>query len=208
MSILFLISHTQKNRSHYEAIEATWGKGQKTIYYSDHFGIPNILKFSDSSDFSSNEEKFVNMVRYLPDILLDYEWFFVSNDDTFVNVPLLEAYTLTADPKLVHGKAIRINPLDPALQYLSGGAGRLISRDVFLHARKTIYMRHTGFSDVTFGMHLQDHEIFTQDSSLFHIDTPKKEGIPDVCVKHHLTFHYCMPDEMYRLQTLIQKEPS
>lgn len=203
MSILFLISHTAKNHSLYEAIHDTWGAGRSCVFYSDHNGYPDILKVSDRSDFASNEEKFVNVVKTLPEKHLNHEWFFVSNDDTFVNVPLLESYVVTADPALVHGLIIAPYPSDPFLQYHSGGAGRLIGRDVFLHARKTLYKRYTGYSDVTFGMHLQEYRIGTVNSPLFHLDTPLKEGVPDSEVKNHITFHYVNPALMRHLQTLV-----
>ena len=135
--ILYVILHGSTNPDRYFNVKETWGKDVDCIFYSDHEDKEkNIIKVSDRTDYHSNEDKHVNVIKYLGENINNYEWFFFCDDDTFVNTKKLEELSDNFDKNKVHGQMLKTDnsngiPLpSPILEYCSGGAGYLIHNKI------------------------------------------------------------------------------
>ena len=195
--ILYVILHGSMNPDRYYNVKETWGKYLDCMFYSDHEDKEkNIIKVSDRTDYHSNEDKHVNVLKYLGEDIKNYEWFFFCDDDTFVNTKKLEGLLDTFDKNRVHGQMLKTdnymgNPLPPPiLEYCSGGAGYLIHNEILKIISKEIKFLNTGYSDVTLGLLLRDLNILVSDSDYFRSQPPSFYGYNDETIKNYATFHY------------------
>jgi hypothetical protein len=155
VQILILVITSSSNQERIKIINSTWNiehKNIETIFVSDTEDIDSkILKLSNFSDYKSAEEKALNILKLLK-IKNDRNWYFIVDDDTFVNYQNLIEYTRTADPEYVHGYMAHKEWWN-GLEYLQGGAGTLISKQVVEKIQEnTIIHYNTGFSDVALGL--------------------------------------------------------
>jgi len=206
--ILVLILHGSMFQDRYNNVINTWGKDIDHIFYSDHQDIEkNIIKVSDRVDYKSNEEKHINVFKYLIDNKTDYDWFYFCDDDTFVNVSNLIEYAQEANDDLVHGSVLKSTwKKDPNLIYCSGGAGYLISKKILLEICNTIEVVGTGFADVTLGLKLRELNINTHDDFRFKSQYPAFYGITTDEYCKYISFHYIKEyDEMNKLFSSCKK---
>jgi len=190
--ILYVLLHGSMNDERYHNIISTWGKNVDCLFYSDHEdNDKKIIKVSNRTDYHSNEEKHINIIKYVSNNIKDYEWFFFCDDDTFVNTKKLEFLLNTFDEECVHGSVLNGTwPGDITLNYCSGGAGYLIHSKLINKIAQNIEIRNTGYSDVTLGLFLRDNNIKSINYELFNSQPPDFHNVPIINVKNYISFHY------------------
>lgn len=202
--ILYLLLHTQKHEDRYKNCVNTWLQGQDYLFYSDHEDLEkNIIKVSGRNDYGSNEEKFINVVKTLPEKYLNYEWYYFVDNDTFVNTKKLESILETLDKNKFHGQKIDSWSKDKNLSYLSGGAGKLVSHKNYIDMRAKIEIKNTGFADVCMGLYMRENNKEIENSELFKSQHPNFYNLDFSEIKNYISFHYIKSSEdmikLYRL---------
>ena len=170
--VLFLVLTCGKYRDRIDTFHNIIGSHVDCLFCSDHVDVSkNVLSFSDSTDYNSNEEKQINAANSLKTIvsektgkcLLDsYDWFFFCDCDTFVNLKKINSIIDDFDHNVVYGHLINIekypqnpifvNPTIPiGFEYLSGGVGFISSRQVI--SKVEIFKNYqTNYADVSMGL--------------------------------------------------------
>jgi hypothetical protein len=202
--ILYVLLHGEVNKDRYDNVKDTWGINSDLLFYGDYENDnEEIIKVSENKSYRSNEEKHVNVFKYLSqNPKYDYEWFFFCDDDTFVNVNKLEELLPTFDVNYAHGQLLRTDNIDGRkinnglLQYLSGGAGYLIHCDLLNKISNEIKDLNTGYADVTLGLCLRDLNIPVLNSDLFKSQPPNFYNYSDELIKNYISFHYIKTKDM------------
>jgi hypothetical protein len=152
--ILICVITSSTNEDRINTINKTWNHRNSinTIFVSDQDDLENnILKFSDSSDYKSAEDKTVNILSYIK-LNNRNKWYFIVDDDTFVNTKNLTKFVEVADPNFVYGYMAHKDWWN-GLEYTQGGAGTLISQEVINKINyNTIRNYDTGYGDVSLGL--------------------------------------------------------
>ena len=174
------------------------------VFYSDDedestntfkVDVPLVYSYRD------NEIKTIGAFHMIRDRFYNnYDWFFFVDDDTFINIPLLNEKIDEFDENYIHGKDIRGNYGN--LPYCSGGAGFLISNkiiDKFFDAEDN----KTGWSDVNVGLNAQKQGIEIRNSNYFDPSNPNVTGVDLVeDIKNKITYHYVNADMMKKFDSL------
>ena len=64
--ILYVILHGSINKERFYNIKETWGSNVDTLFYSDYEELDkNIIKVSNRNDYHSNEEKHINVLKFV-----------------------------------------------------------------------------------------------------------------------------------------------
>ena len=189
--ILYLLLHTQKHANRYDNCINTWLQGQDYLFYSDHEDLEkNILKVTDRNDYESNEEKFVNVVKTLPEEYFNYEWYFFVDSDTFVNTKKLVSILDTLDTNKFYGQKLCHWPGDEDMDFLSGGAGKLVSHVNFMEMREKIEIKGTGLADVCMGIYMKENNKIMEHSPLFKSQPPHHYKLESKDSKDYISFHH------------------
>jgi hypothetical protein len=191
--ILYVILHGSIYHDRYFNVKETWGKEVDCLFYSDYEDLEkNIIKVSDRTDYSSNEEKHVNVIHYISNHIKDYEWFFFCDDDTFVNTKKLEGSLSMFNSDSVHGAVLNQGHWvkDTTLNYCSGGAGYLIHHSLLKLINENISFLNTGYSDVTLGLCIRKLGVKLNNHDFFSTQPPEIAKIPIEETKNYITFHY------------------
>lgn len=205
--VLYLILHTEKHSDRWSGLTQGWLKGRDYLFYSDHQDdSKNILKVTNDDTYHSNEPKFVNVITFLPEKYMNYEWYLFADNDTWVNTDKLESMLDSFDTEVFHGSKIYCWPHDKTLGYLSGGAGILIHNSKFKHLRDNFKNYKTGYSDVSLGHYMKEYGIECVDNQLFNSQPPEHYKINEEDIPNYLTFHYIKEkDTQIRYFNLCQK---
>ena len=203
--MLFVILHSQNTQDRRRVIKSTWGKNHDCFFCSDYSEPPEVHKMTDRTDHGSAELKHMYVFSHLLFLEKKYLWYFFCDDDTFVNTKRLVKDLNQFEPEEVHGQAINCWPGDPALTYPSGGAGYLLNVSLLQKMTSIVSIPMTGFSDVTFGLHLRDIGIPVHGRAGFHSQPPSFYGLGDKDIHKQYTFHYIKaPEEVNRLHQLCE----
>lgn len=196
--ILYLILHGEVYRERVFNVKNTWGKNEDCIFYSDYQDYSNnIFKVCEDKTYHSNEKKFCSIPKSLDERYLDYDWYFFVDDDTFINTTLAKSFVNTLNDDEVYGEILNTWTPDPTLYYLSGGAGILIPKKIFLHLRENLENYKTGYSDVSLGFYFRKFNIKFNNSGLFKSQNPSFYNINEKNIKDYISFHYVKTyDEM------------
>jgi hypothetical protein len=211
--ILILVMSSQIHMVRRDSIVNSYGKRVKDypnidlIFYSDDddpstntfkMDVPLQMKYSD------NEIKTIGAIDLIEQRYHNqYDWYLFIDDDTFVNIPLLNEKIFMFDEDFVHGRDITGCMGD--LEYVSGGAGILISNKIVGKLFKMVCY-NTHYSDVNVGMNLRDRNIKIRNSILFNPSNPYREnGIQNLKedVKSNITYHYLYPSMMKQFDDMI-----
>jgi hypothetical protein len=201
MKILYLVIHTEKQKDRYENIMSTWGKDVEVIFYSDESSKENIIKVSDKSDYSSGEEKQINIINNFPKEKLNYDWYVFVDNDTFVNTKKVSEIIDNFDPNHIHGQVANTYHSDPNLFYCLGGAGIFISNTIMTQIIGKLVHNNVIWGDVSLGLNLRKLGIKLQNNLLCHSQRPEHYGIQESEVKNHITFHYIT--DLYKLKEYL-----
>jgi hypothetical protein len=193
-NILYCIIHTQKQSDRYDNIVKTWAQNNDFIFYSDHEDIENkVVKASNRSDYSSGEEKQINMINILANSeqYSRYNWYFFCDNDTFVNTQNMSKLLQGCDPDKIHGLVASSWPNDPLLNYCGGGAGILVSNKLLIDKmHNNVHTYNTGYGDVALGLSVRNLGIELQHQPTFHSFPPTYYNYTEEDVKKQTTFHY------------------
>jgi hypothetical protein len=184
--IVFLVMTTEKNNQRIINIKSTWGKDVDVFFYSEHENLENnIIKVTN---INHPEVKQCEVFKTIKNNLIDkYEWFFFSDDDTFVNVNLLLNKLNSFSLEKVHGQDIFGCYGD--LHYPSGGAGFLISNKIISNFFD-IHSNVSPHSDTTLGLFMRKKSIDIENCDLFKSQPPSFYKIDNDNVKNYISFHY------------------
>lgn len=222
--VLFAIKTTKKYESRVDAIFNTWLKEvEDYIFYSEHEDLDkNIIKVCDDGSYGGLEIKGLNFFNLLSSIqtnsgenILDfYDWIFFVDDDTFVNVNMLNEFVKTADENSAYGEIFTYethpsNPMffvptfDKKTKWYSGGAGLLISTRAL---KKVDYFENynTRHDDVSIGINLSKSGIEFVDSNLFKSQPPEFWGDDDNEVLNKITYHHITEARMHELYSILK----
>lgn len=205
MKIHYLLLTTHKYANRHEYLKKTWLKDVSYQFYSDRSG-ENTVEVTSNDTYNSNEEKQINILNYVISNIAQYEeydWFCFCDDDTFVNTKKLQSIVETFDPNIVYGEMLneQVNSDNhmfqrfPGLQYPSGGAGWMISKQQL----KTIPVFDnfkTGYSDVSVGLNLKHLKIESKTHPAFHGQHFDKH--PAINIKDQVSFHYVTKESEMR----------
>lgn len=186
--ILFLVLTTEGYKDRQDNIIKTWGKDVDLIFYSEHEDKDrNVLKVCDEN---SAEIKQCKILNFLENYEKKYDWYFFCDDDTFVNVNLLNNKIIDFTKNSVIGKNIRgCWPTNIDLEYPSGGAGFLIHKSI-ISKFYNIKSYNTSWSDVSVGLKMKDENIEMNNSNLFMWFSYDREFVKLENVDKYITFHY------------------
>jgi len=192
-NVLFCILHGQCYKNRVENILNTWGKNINHIFYADYEDKETkVIQVSERTDYFSNEEKHVNVIKYLmSNNIYDFDWYFFCDDDTFVNVNNFFKFIEKCDTNCVYGSVLHSTwPPDTTLSYCSSGAGYLVHKTILKIISENIETYRANYSDVTFGLTCRGLNIPIQNSDFFHSQDPSFHSLPWSSICENITFHY------------------
>lgn len=206
--VLLLVSTCQNYSDRIETYYNTIGHHVDCIFCSDHIDKNmNVMKFSNNTDYNSNEEKQINAVNSLKCILSEktgkslldsYQWFFFCDCDTFINLKKLDYLIDTFNVNTVHGYLINIdrhptnsiftNPKIPGgFEYLSGGAGFFVTRELINKVGQFVNYQTT-YADVSMALNWYYNGIKVENikvnNFVYHLNTKEallKAGRDTIC---------------------------
>ena len=201
--ILYVVMHSIVNKHRYDNVMNTWGKNKDVLFYADYNDTnKNVVKVSNNTNYASNEEKHINIIKFLNENnKYNYEWIFFCDDDTFVNTNKLEDNLDTFDPNFVNGSVLNTWPNDSSLYYCSGGAGMLINFNLLKKINLNIKNHNTNFADVSIGISLRESNIECFNSVLFNTQPPEFYNIEISDVKNYISFHYIKTED--KMKTML-----
>ena len=215
MRILFCIFTCSKYQQRQEALKNSWLKGNDFIFLSDK-DSDNSVCLSEIDGHKSCELRQISSIDWLVKNRPNYDWYFFSDDDTFVNTKNLFALKLNSE--ICYGKVLsrnsdRQNPCWPKYpnltSYLSGGAGFMISSRNMenLSALNKVKFR-TGYSDLTLGIFIQMKNLILENLEGFHSDNPENLFHSDGNIMESITYHYVTPDNMLKIYEKLSSHPN
>jgi hypothetical protein len=207
---------TGNYRDRQKSIHETWLNGYNNyVFYTDTVtDIGNQVSVTTKNSYEYCGLKQINeFKRILTSGLFDfYDYFFFCDDDTVVNIKKLKQFIQTADPNYIYGwNSTGSWPIDTDLKYCSGGAGFLVSSEIFKNIKiypqlypngDDMHVKMYEFSDVQAGLFFRDNNIkykfidgFYYDvPSVFGFDENTKEGIEKI--KNSYSFHFVRTHEL------------
>lgn len=189
--ILYFLLHGEACKHRVRNILETWGKESDVIFYSDYEDLDKkVYKVTDKKGYWDLEEKHVKGIKFLENNFQNYDWYFLCDDDTFVNTKKMNEFIQTCDENTVYGYLLHGWPVMPSLYYPSGGGGVLIHKSKLEKIIKTISVRNTQYADITLGLNLHDQSINTVNCEFLHSEHPSHFGIGYENVKEHISFHH------------------
>lgn len=193
MKITAFIITSEKYEDRRNRIRNTWGKKIDYLFVSDHEDHDTI-KITEENNYQSAEIKSIKIKNEMPDRYLDNDYFFFCDDDTFLNADLLKAELSSFKKNCIYGHIMNCWPPDTSLNFLSGGSGYLISKEVLIPIMGEIPILNSGANDVTLGFFFREKKIKIAHDDRFNPFTP--ESMKKNEVKKNFTFHYIQNDEL------------
>jgi len=121
---------------------------------------------------------------------LNYEWYFFVDNDTFVNTKKLESILDGLDPENFYGQKISSWGKDKSLEYLSGGAGKLVSNQNLRQMSNLIEHKHTTYADVCMGLYMKENHKNIVNMDYFKSQPTSFYNIEPTDIKNYISFHY------------------
>ena len=194
-SIHILTTHKNKNRQ--GVILDTWLKEKNNyIFYTDkNTGVGNQVEVDPDDTYHSNGKKnLAELLRvYHTEHYKNVDWMLFCDDDTCVNLSKLEEMLPTLNQSKMYGSLLKGTwPPDTGLEYLSGGAGYLISSKLIEDkgVPQLDYLIKSYYSDVCVGLWARDNDIEMVDVKGFYSQDPSFYNLTDEDIKQSYTFHY------------------
>lgn len=217
--ILYAIKTTEKYSERIKSLFDTWMNGiDDYIIYSDHEDVSkNIIKVCEDSSYGGLEDKGINFFNLVKDIdtednipmLEYYDWLFLVDDDTFVNVKKLEEFVSENKKEAAYGYVFSYqthsdNPMfaSPSFskntKWYSGGAGLLIHTNAFKKVDSFVKY-NTRHDDVTIGLNFERCGVELIHDDGFHSEAPEFYGHDYSSVHENITYHHIDVDKMKKL---------
>ena len=187
--ISILTTHKFKDRQ--RSILNTWLRNfNDYVFYTDKVtDLGNQISVCDDDSYNSAAIKQVNEINRIKysNLIDEYDWFFFCDDDTVVNINLLEQFCQNkSNIELCYGK---VGDTWPNLNYFSGGAGFLLKSDLIKSLPKMNFISGANFSDVQVGLWLKSNGVKLTHHSRFNSHDPSFCGKQDE-INNQITFHY------------------
>lgn len=196
--VLCCILHTIKQKDRVDNISNTWGQHIPYIFYADYADADHkVVKISDKTDYTSGEEKQVNIINYLTSNTeySCYNWYFFCDNDTFINhINFYQLVNKIIDTNIVYGLVATSWPIDPDLRYCGGGAGFLVHKTILQKLSSKIKLCNTGYSDVTMGLCMRDLKIPICHIYGLNSFSPDKYNLSNI--NDEITFHYIKDNKL------------
>ena len=177
-----------------QAIKKTWGSVLNTVYLTDSTIGGEFLGYNTPKTYEGIQDKYY---QFFLNFDFTEKYYFFVDDDTFINIKMLEALELPQQDKFCIGRETVVNPDQTdkygqntgyplhllrgvgchlPIVYPSGGSGFIVSRRACLDIQS--FLRGagdskplSGHSDVTFGFWMRASGCPFFHSSLFWWDT-------------------------------------
>lgn len=217
--VLYAIKTTKKYSSKINAIFKTWLNGiDDYIIYSDHEDSEkNIIKVCDDDSYGGLEDKGINFFNIMKNIdtsdgtpILDYyDWIFLVDDDTFVNVKKLNEFISSVTEEASYGYVFSYethsaNPMfsypgfDRSTKWYSGGGGLLVHTNCIKKVDNFVKY-NTRHDDVTIGLNFHKHGIKLIHDDKFHSEPPEFYGHKNSNITENITYHHISIKKMQSL---------
>lgn len=198
---------THKNKDRQRTILDTWLKNKEnyTFYTDRSTKIGNQVEVDPDDTYFSNGKKNLRELKriYENNLHKDVDWMLFCDDDTFVNIPNLEKLLPTLDKKIMYGYILKGTwPGDRSLDYLSGGAGYLMSSELLsrLGFPPLNLLNYSFYSDVCVGLWMRFQGVQFNNIPGFHTEPPEAYNLDKNEIKQAYTFHYIKTqDQVYNL---------
>lgn len=221
MKLFCLILTTKKYTDRIKAVSDTWAKDFDHLFYSDHEDLQNnIIKTDDKNGYHQTSYKQTNLLNLLKDnyrnIINDYDWIFLGDDDTFLNRKAVYNNIQYLDKNAVHGFILsRNNNSDNPIfsqsyipqdfSYLSGGAGHFLNTDLLNKIDKfTVLGIENTDCDVSFGLNLYKKKIPIINNKLMHSEKHTSCNHDVEEINKNITYHHVSPIEMSYLYDITR----
>lgn len=187
---------THKNKDRHECLVTSWLSGLDYVFYTDrNTGIGNQVEVDPDDTYQSNGKKnLAELLRvYRTGHYKNVDWMLFCDDDTCVNISKLEEMLPTLDQTKMYGSLLKGTwPSDKSLEYLSGGAGYLISSKLIEDkgVPQLDYLKKSYYSDVCVGLWARDNDIEIVNVKGFYSQDPSFYNLKDEDIKRSYTFHY------------------
>lgn len=227
--ILYALKTTKKYETRRKSQLETWLFGiENYVYYSDHEDIDNnIILASHDCTYQGLLEKSLYFYNNLGNIIINncntsilnfYDWIFIGDDDTFVNVKNMEKLLKTCDDTCAYGYLMTPEK-DPqnmvwkdfphvwksGENYLSGGGGILVSTKSLKKVNEFVdYGINPAFEDCTICLNFIRNGINLIDCSAFHATKPEMYGQTDRDIIDNITYHHISDERMYTLYEYLK----
>ena len=217
---------TKKNWLRRIAISLTWGHRLNPTFYSDH-SSRNVIKVSNSNEYSSGVEKQMNILRLLnsshrvnsPGV--GESWFLFIDDDTFLNWREVKSVLGNLNPNSIYSelhdyeiqekngnnRILSTRKNYPKLNHgMHGGAGIFISKralDVLSFIEINLEGVENG--DVAFSILAHENNISLCGLEGLNWNNPKFYGHTINQMKEQISYHYVMPAMMVSIFLRLHK---
>lgn len=220
--IVFVVMTTAKTEAKARAVLESWGRGlEHLILISDEANAQlGSIALEDDRESANHGEAKADPAQDLKHRqiwalkwlyadkatgLRSKKWFFLADDDTWVNVPalldLLSKYDFRCPVTFGY---VWSNMWIEDLDYVSGGAGILMSQEAFMQLTPSFYTDDCPFfnyNDVTFGRCSWAKQVQIVHHRGFYFDPPDRSKdrhevvwLPPIA--EAVTYHYVHPTEM------------
>lgn len=203
-SIHILTTHKNKHRQ--EGLIATWlkDKDNYTFYTDRSTEIGNQAEVDPDDTYFSNGKKNLRELKriYENNLQSNVDWMLFCDDDTFVNITKLEKLLPTLNKKIMYGSILKGTwPGDPSLNYLSGGAGYLISSELLtrLGYPPLALLNYSYYSDVCVGLWARANGVQIEQITGFYSQSPEFYTLDQEAIKEAYTFHYIKTQEQVEI---------
>jgi hypothetical protein len=204
-NFLILILHSYNTRDRLKSILKSWGKNANILFYADYSDFhERVMQVTKNPNYEAGPEKILNCIKFLPLEHLNYDWYVFCDDDTFLNLNLLEKTLPSFDKNFVYCDIIKCWDQDPTLEYPSGGAGFAVPNSVFKKLRFQSELYDTKWSDVCLGLNFKKLNINMKQEGRFHAHPPHKHNLKLYEVPNHISFHYIEGENQKRLHDICQ----
>lgn len=168
----------------------------------------NILKLSEKDDYNSHQEKYIKALKYNIETSINFDWYVLADDDTYICISNLEKYLSTQSNKNleIHGltyfaeieRAQEIGVSIKAL-HCHGGCGIIMNKNTFYALTKFIDFNniryHWKYGDVMLGRYVYYYNLENPETQICFNQPPKgvyggPHGYVEYCSVHK-TYDFC-----------------
>jgi hypothetical protein len=190
--------------------------------FENHFDDIPIKKLADYDNYESAIEKNLNGIIYHSEQNIDFDFYMICDDDTFVNFDKLESLLerIDKDKLALYGHVSTINGDGVQHRYgdgrlhITGGPGILMNRktfDVLAKAVKEHYIKHYINSDVSVALNIFKYNETAPENEQIefcHIEDFHHHAFPLHSMADVATYHFRGkdgddPDYIYKLNDML-----
>ena len=210
--------HTIKNAQRVDYLKKHYHGNVDFLFYADYEDLDNnVYKVSNADYYESNEIKHINILNLIKqsEIYKKYSFVYFVDDDTYVSIINLKLFLEKfKDSKLsCIGQILQAdtNPTNyvfkkyPDLKYPSGGAGYIMSADIFSNVQFKNFF--TGYSDVSLGLNFNHfNNVRLIHSDLFNSQPPTFYKDSTDLQHEAISYHYIKTKQDFEACNILSKK--